>query len=80
MVDGDPVATGLCVSVRVSDNRVLDESGQRMRGLEFGRDEPRESGHVAKGAVEFERFRASEIGFDVSQYLHLYAGVEMLAY
>jgi hypothetical protein len=65
-VDGDQVATGIGMDVPIYVERVPDDSGQRMKGQENGREEPRECGLVADSVVDLERVRAIEIGRDFS--------------
>jgi hypothetical protein len=54
------MTTWFSVDVRVYDKRVFDEFWQWMRGQQIGREEPRECGHVAEGAVDLEHVHASK--------------------
>jgi hypothetical protein len=74
-VDGDP---WLGVDVRVYDDRVPDESGQRMRGQTFGLQDTRKRVLVSEGAVDLELINASENGRHVFQSVYLHAGVQLL--
>ena len=77
-IDGDPVAVGLGVNIRVYDDRVFDEAGKRMIGQVIGREKPCESRHIAKHAVDLEHVHYSEIGRDVPQPMYLDASVKLL--
>ena len=72
------MATGLGVGVRIEDDRVREESWQRVRGQEIRRENPREREHVAESGVDLERVQALEIGFYLSQSVHLDAGIKFL--
>jgi len=72
------MASGFVVGVCIYDKRVLDKSRQRMSLQEIGREDSRECGHVAEGAVDLLCVHASEITQEVSQSIYLNAGVKLL--
>ncbi len=49
-----------------------------MSGQEIGGENPCESRHVAKRAVDLEHVHDSEMGHDVPQSIYLEAGVKLL--
>jgi len=73
-VDVDPMATGLCVELRIYDDRVLDKSTQRVR-RQIRWENPSEHGNVTEGAVDLEVI-CSEVGREVSHSVDLDPGIK----
>jgi hypothetical protein len=66
-MNGDPVAAGLGVNIRVYDDRVSYKSGKRVIGQQIRRENSTECRHVSERAVDFERDHDTETGCDVPQ-------------
>lgn len=66
-MDGDPVAVGLEVNIRVYDDRVSYKFRKRVIGQQIRRETSSECRHVSERAVDFERDSDTEMGRDVPQ-------------